>query len=566
MKSRLFFLHFFMWVLSAAIIVRLFLLQVLSFEVYKELAENQHQLYKTLVSVRGEIYVREAKSNREIPAVTNIEKNLVFAVPAEIENKDEAAASLAKILELPHREIRDKISDDNRKWVPLKKELPESKTSAVEQLKLKGVYLEPESFRFYPEKVFASQALGFFAYLENERVGRYGVEEYYQDILAGKPGSLSLEKDVAGRWITGGDRDLEPAVDGADIVLTIDRAIQFQAETVLQNTVEGYLADDGSIVVLEPRTGRILALANYPSFDPNTFNKVDNIDVYRNRAVSDAYEPGSVFKPFTMSAGLDSEAVAPDMTFEDVGYFTLDKFTIRNANNKTYGVQNMSQILEQSINTGAIFVAAKTGGERLFEYIKKFGFGHTTGITLPGESAGDLRNLERGGDIHYATASFGQGITVTPLQLAQAYGAIANGGKMMKPYIVEKINYQNGETQTNSPQESRQVISGKAANTVAAMLVNVVENGHGKRAGVPGYYVGGKTGTAQVARADGPGYDESKTVGTFAGFGPVDNPAFVIVVKITNPKIVRFAESTAAPAFGEMAKFLLNYLQIPPSR
>jgi len=565
-NSRIFLLAITIFLFTAALIARLFSLQVLSHDSFKALATSQHQLYRTLVPQRGQIFVLENKDGRIVPAVTNVEKNLVFAQPHEIENKPAAATQLSQILQMPAREILEKIDDNSRKWVILKKELPESEALAVAALKLKGIGLESESFRFYPEKVFASQLLGFYAYEGEERAGQYGIEEHYDELLAGRPGSLALEKDIRGAWITGGERQFEAAVDGVDIELTLDRAIQYQAETILKNAVEQYEADDGSMVVMDPATGKILAMANFPTFDPNLFNKVEDISVYRNRAVTDAYEPGSVFKPITMAAGLDSGSVQPDMIFEDTGFMKFDKFTIKNANDKIYGAQNMTQVLEQSINTGAIFVQQKTGKDKFLEIVKRFGFGQKTGLTIPGEAAGDMRNLEKSSDIHYATASFGQGLTTTLVQLASAYSTIANSGKMMKPYLVQKIDYKDGRVDEIQPLEIRQVISSKAAHTLGAMLVNVVENGHGKRAGVPGYYVGGKTGTAQIAKTDGPGYDEDRTIGSFIGFGPVDNPKFVIAVKITNPKAVRSAESSAAPTFGEMARYLVNYYQIPPSR
>lgn len=567
MKPRLFFLQFFFALSLAVIVTRLFSLQVLSHEFYQNLAENQHQLYKKLVPARGEIFIKEDKRGRTVPVVTNIEKDLVYAVPPEVTDKERTAVALASILELSKKEILEKISDTGRKWVAIKKELPESTSVKIRNLKQPGIYLQPETHRYYPEKEFASQVLGFYAYQEEERIGRYGIEEYFEDQLKGQAGSLVFEKDIKGRWIVGGMRKLEPATDGADIVLTIDRAIQFKAEEILKNAVSVNQADAGSLVVLEPETGKILAIANQPSFDPNNFKKVEDPRIFRNLVVSDVYEPGSVFKPITMATGLDTEAVTPDLTYEDLGSVALDDFVIRNALNKVFGTQTMTQVLEQSINTGAIFVQQKVGQEKFLEYVQKFGFGQVTGVNLAAEAAGNLDNLtKRGGAVHYATSAFGQGITVTLLQLAQAFGAIANQGKLMKPYIVDEIRYADGKVEKFNPRGQVEAISQRAAATLQAMLVSVVEKGHGKRAGIAGYYIGGKTGTAQVARADGPGYDPDKTIGTFVGFGPVENPAFVIAVRIDNPKAVRFAESTAAPTFGELARFLVNYLQIPPTR
>lgn len=530
--------------------MRLFSLQVLGHQDFRKLAENQHELRRTLIPARGEIFIDSGEATRRVPVVTNIEKNLVFAVPPEITDKQKTAGLLAPVLEMGRQDVMEKISQEERRWVPIKKQLSERESEAVQNLKLAGIYLEPETLRFYPEHEFASQVLGFYGFAGERRVGRYGLEEYFEKRLAGEPGSLFS--------ITGGIKDIKGAKNGENINLTLNRAIQFKAESILKEAVDGNQAEGGSIVVLNPKSGAVLAIANYPSFDPNEFNKVEDQAVFKNRIVTDAYEPGSVFKPITMAGALEAEVVKPNETYEDRGVVVIGKHSIKNSDGKAHGAQTMTQVLEESLNTGAVFVQDKLGPERFLETVKKFGFGAKTGITLPAESAGDIGNLRGGGDIHYATAAFGQGITATPLQIASAFAAIANGGKLMKPYLVE------GE---GGPHEASEVISARAANTLSAMLVQVVENGHGKRAGVPGYWVAGKTGTAQVARRDGgAGYDPDVTIGTFAGFAPINDPVFAAVVRVDNPKTVRFAESTAAPAFGKLAQFLLNYYQVPPSR
>ncbi|TSA45648.1 penicillin-binding protein 2 [bacterium] len=560
MNRRFFAATIFFSILIAVVILRLFFLQVIDHSFYRALAENQHQFFETLVPARGEIFVHESDSAQVIPVVTNIEKNLLYVVPQEVEDKTSLAASLSKIVDIPRAEILQKISDPAKKWVS------ESETLKIQGGKFAGVYLQPDPGRFYPEGAFASQVLGFYGFVQDQKQGRYGVEEYYQDTLAGKAGSLSQENDPRGRWISSGIRKLEPAQDGADITLTLDQAIQFQAEQHLKAGVEAHQADSGSIIIMNPKTGAILAMANYPSFDPNQFGQVQDQKVFRNNAVSDAFEPGSVFKSITMAAAIEGGAVTPDTTYEDTGQVAVDKFIIKNSDGKANGVQTMTDVLDKSLNTGAIFAMQQLGMDKFFETVKNFGFGTPTGITLPAESGGDIKNLENGGIVHYDTASFGQGITVTLMQLTQAFAAIANQGKMMKPYIVESVKYSDTKKIDTKPEEVRQVISQRTANMLGAMLVSVVEVGHGKRAGVPGYYVAGKTGTAQVAKADGAGYDPNITIGSFAGFAPVDNPAFAMAVTIRNPKGVKFAESTAAPVFGEMAKYLLNYFQIPPTR
>ena len=377
---------------------------------------------------------------------------------------------------------------------------------------------------------------------------------------------MGREKDVAGRWITLATRSLTPAQDGDDIYLTLDAAIQYKAQEVLKKTVAKHGAESGSVIVLNPKTGAVLALANYPDFDLNEYNKISDPGIYSNKSLSADYEPGSVFKPITMAAALNEGKVNPETTYEDTGSVTVDDRTIKNSDLKANGVQTMTQVLEKSLNTGMVFVESKLGHEAFRKYIKKFRFGSPLGIELPSEAKGDTDNLNRRGDIWYATGSFGQGITVTPLQLITAYTAIANEGKLMKPYVVDRIVHPDKTEEKTFPDELETVLDPKTAAKVSAMLVNVVESGHGQKAAVNGYYIAGKTGTAQVPYKDRSGYDPTKNIGSFVGFGPVDNPAFLMLVRIDHPKDVRFAESTAAPAFGEIASFILNYLQIPPSR
>ncbi|MBI3956846.1 MAG: penicillin-binding protein 2, partial [Candidatus Kerfeldbacteria bacterium] len=266
----------------------------------------------------------------------------------------------------------------------------------------------------------------------------------------------------------------------------------------------------------------------------------------------------------TLAAAIDQGLITPETTFDDSGSVQIGKYTIRNADEKKYGVQTMNQVLEQSINTGAIFTVQKLGTDRFRDYLERFGFGTKTGIPLQGENDGDISTLSKSGEIYAATASFGQGMAVTPLQLLMAYAALVNDGKLMKPRLVEAIIKPNGFRESIDPETVREVVSPDTARLMKAMMVNVVRNGHGQRAGVPGYYVGGKTGTAQIPYGDRPGYKPDEHIGTFVGFAPLTDPAFVMLTKIDVPRDVRFAESSVAPLFGDLAAFLLNYYRVPP--
>ncbi len=566
LNKRIFLLLAIVFLSVALIIFRLFNLQVVNHDYYEALASNQHDSEKTIMPRRGEIYLTSKVDEKPVLVATNVDMNLVFAVPKEIEDKKTMAEMLSTILEISAKDIQEKLETGNQNYVALKKQLTNEVSEKIKTLELKGIHLSPEYVRYYPEKNLASHVLGFFGFKGTERAGQYGTEGKFEKQLAGSKGVIGSETDVAGRWITTASRNLIPAVDGDDLYLTIDSSIQFKVQEVLKKRVENHGARAGSAVVINPKTGAIIAMANYPDFDPNEYSKVSDISVYTNRVLAADYEPGSIFKPITMAGALNEGKVTPETTYEDLGVVDFVDYKIKNSDNEAHGIQNMNQVLEKSLNTGMVFVEQQLGHELFKKYVSRFGFGKSTGFELSGEVPGNLGNLNKKGDVFFATASFGQGVTTTPIQMIQSYTAIANSGKMMKPYVVDKLVHPDGKVEQKEPEILDQVISEKTAATISAMLVNVVENGHGKKAGVPGYYIAGKTGTAQVPYKDRSGYDPNKNIGSFIGFGPVDNPAFLMLVRIDEPKDVRFAESTAAPAFGEIAAFILNYLQIPPSR
>lgn len=560
---RINFLFFVLIFIGAVIIIRLYSLQVLSYSSYKALSENQHSVFKSLVPSRGEIFLRDKDGLYSV--AVNRETRLAFAVPKEIENLDEATDFVSSTLGMDRDEVRAKMDRPNDMYEVLKHRLSEEEIAAIEERKISGIRMADESYRYYPAGELAANVVGFVGWSGDQFGGKYGIERRFEDEMRGKEGKIFQNKDASGRWITIGDRLLEPAEDGKDIVLTIDHIVQFETEKILKGAVEKYEADSGTIVVMEPETGKILAMANYPTFDPNEYAKVEDMSAFRNLAVNDAYESGSVFKTFTLAAALDSGKITPDTTYTDTGVVHEAGFSIQNSDYKAYGLQTMTQVLEYSLNTGVIFAEKLIGNKNFQDYVKRFGFGDITGIDLFGETPGKINNLDNlKSDIQFFTASFGQGITVTPIQLAVAYSAIANGGKILKPQIVEK-EIGVGKEEVFDPQEIRRAISPKAALDTVGMLVNVVKNGHGKLAAVPGYLVGGKTGTAQVASQEKKGYEEGKNIGSFAGLAPADNPKFVVVVRMDNPKAVEWAESSAAPTFGEVMKFLLEYYNIEPT-
>ncbi len=552
--------------LFAALVLRLGLLQVTSAQYYRGLAEDQHALFAKLIPLRGEIKVSDALSPESIPVATNIAAPLVYASPKEISNPANVAHVLAGILSLDEADLLLKLSNKTKVYVVIKHRLLEKEQDAIKSAGLSGIHFDTETVRYYPEHQFLSHVVGFLGYKADGGVnplGVYGLERQYDKVLAGTAGKIS--SGGANRWFFGNQADFLPAKNGNQLLLTIDKSIQLEVEQVLKKAVETNLADGGCVVVMDPKTGRILAMATDPSFDPNLYAQVKDLSVFSNLCTSGNYEPGSVFKAVTMAAGLDTGVVTPDTTYTDSGQVVVDGYTIKNSDNKAHGVQTMTQVLEQSLNTGVIFVKEKIGNSTFLDYVKKFGFGQTTGVDLP-EATGNMNNLKGAIEVNFDTASFGQGISVTPIQMLRAYAAIANGGRLPTPYVVGAEITPEGKTIETTPIFSSPVITQKTATTLSAMLVSVVENGHGKKAKVSGYYVAGKTGTAQVVKKGGGGYDPNNNIGTFVGFAPVENPKFVMLVRVNHPRTVQFAESTAAPAWGEIARFLLSYYNVPPTR
>ena len=552
-------------IIAAAIIVRLFYLQILQHEYYSAFALNTHEIYKQLHPRRGEILFQDTRTKTEYPAAVNRDFFTIFAVPKEI--PPEFAASTTEKLsqyfqwtDTDKQNITQKLLKTDDQYEPMAKKVDDVTAEKIKNEQIKGIYSSPQEYRYYPEKNISSAVLGFSRLNDagTEQIGNYGIEGYWNKALAGQKGFLLGERGALGNIIALGDSTKKNAEDGADIVLTIDRTIQLKACSVLKDGMTKYGAGGGALVLMNPKTGAILAMCNVPDYDPNKYSEVKDASTFTNSAIVESYEPGSVFKPFTMAAGIDLGLISPNTTFTDPCQREINGFTLRNAEQKCYGLQTMTQVLENSINTGVIFVAEKVGREKFEQYVKKFGFGEKTGIELSSEANGDVSSLGKNGLIYVATASYGQGIMTTPLQLATAYSAIANGGKLVKPFVISEVRYSNGKKETTEPQIVENAISERTSKLVSGMLVSVVEK-HYKAAKIPGYYVAGKTGTAQVAEKGK--YLESKTNHTFVGYAPATAPELVLVVKYENPQRA-WAESTALPVFQEIMDFTLNYYGI----
>ncbi|MDO8516221.1 MAG: penicillin-binding protein 2 [bacterium] len=521
----------------SALLFQLYDVQVAHREEYIARAESQYALSGAFT--RGAIYFTD-KNGTQLSVAVNKDFPTVYANSREIEHPRLAAEAFAPIVGKPVDTLVKIFSNASSAYYPLLKKADKATVKKVEELDVKGVAVEQIPGRFYPFSTLAAQVIGFVSPNDkddNDR-GRYGIEKYYDDELAGTSSSIKGDTIV-------------PAHPGDDITLTLDPTIQTQAELVLKNLIKTWDSDGGSIAVAEPKTGRILAMASYPSFDPNDYKHSD-IKTFMNPVIEQIYEPGSMFKAITMAAGIDAGKITPNTKFNDTGSLKVSGHTIRNWDLKAHGFVTMTNVLEQSINTGAAFAEEKTGDMVFTNYLKLFGFGEKTGIDLPGELKGNLRNLyPKAPVINFRTASFGQGVSVTPIEVLSAFGAIANGGVLMRPYVNAALE----------PQVIRRVIRPDSAKTVMDMMVSAVDKAD--IAHIEGYTLAGKTGTAQIPDFVRGGYSD-RVIDSYIGFGPTRDPQFIILVKLDEPPGAPHAAETVVPAFRELAQFILNYYNIPP--
>ena len=564
-KTRLRVIAIIVFIFGFVLVYRLFYLQVTNSQELKEAALAQQATVRSIPASRGSIYYGEAKSNQTYPLAANREFNHLFAVPSKIENPKQAFNLLWPLLEdfgMSEETLRARLEKENDIYEPLAHKLTDEELEKFRKLEIPGIAWEKETWRYYPEGDTLANVLGFVGIRDDKRTGQYGLEGFFEEELKGKDGLVEGATDIYGRVIQSADLAQTKPEVGVDLYLTVDRNIQTFACQRLKESVEKHSAASGQVIVMNPETGAILALCNEPAYNPNFYNKVEDISVYLNPAVSTAYEPGSTFKPLTMAAAIEDRQLEPETIYTDTGEVKIGKYTIRNSDSKAHGEVSMITVLQDSLNTGAIFAQQKIGNNRFRKFVEKFGFGSLTEIDLGGEVAGDISSLEKSSDVFFATASFGQGITTTPLQMLSAYASLANGGNLVKPFIVKEKRRNGSLVSVTQPEFIGEPISVRTSTIISGMLVSVVKDGQAKRAGVPGYHIAGKTGTAQVAEAGGYGED---TIQSYVGYGPVEDPVFVMLTKLDYPQVDYFAASTAAPLFGEIAEFILQYYEIPPN-
>ena len=546
-----------LWV--AAIAGRLYQLQVARYDHYAAKAERQQQRVVVLDPPRGTIYDAQG---REL--AVSVQVDSAYAVPPQIEDPEETARKIAAIVpEVDARKLARQLSQD-REFVWVARKLDPPVAAALHALDLPGLFFLPESKRYYPMRELAAQVLG---YVGTDNHGLAGLELLYDEKVAGKPGVRTVLRDARRGTVLSPGLSFAEAEPGQDLHLTLDAAIQHIVERELAKAVEERGATRGSAVFIDPATGAVLAMATYPSFDPNHFGDFPS-SRWRNRVTMDVYEPGSTFKVITAAAAVESGKVRPEDVFDcEMGGIVLLNKLIRD--HKPFGRLTFAEVLAKSSNVGVIKAALLVGDEGLYRTITGFGFGRPTGIDLPGEASGIVHPLRKWRALDKAYVSFGQGISVTPLQLAAAVAAIANEGTLLKPYMVAATG-RDGQRDRIQPRYAKPPVVGhpirpETARTLKAMLEGVVTGGTGRSAAVAGYHIGGKTGTAQIPVAGG--YSRSGYLPSFVGFAPVDRPRIVGVVAIAEPQGFAYhGGQVAAPVFGAVARQLLLYLGVRPER
>lgn len=556
-RRRLVLLFSLLAVCAVILSVRLAYWQIVRHEEMATRATKEHKTEVDIAPRRGTITDR-----RGYVLATTVSSYLVYAAPKEVRDDKQLkplADKVAPLLGLSSPAVLADLQKNRDKYyVLLKRRVTATVVEQVAALKLQGIHVQQEAMRVYPADGLAEPLLGFANF---DAVGANGVEGYYNGLIRGTAGSLVAERDSLGREIAIGYREFIAAEDGASLALTLDTAIQYAAEKKLREAIAANGAVGGTILIMHVKTGAILASASTPGYNPNRFYEIVDPSVFVNPTVSQFWEPGSIFKLITMAAGLDSGVVGPRTTHNCNGQVVVDGLPIRTWNSAAHGVETMTQVLQNSCNVGAVYVANALGSERFYDYVLRFGFGKRTGVDLQGEVVGTLhlpgeREWRR---IDQATNSFGQGMGVTPMQMIAAVAAIANNGKYMQPYLADRLE-SNGVSKSTVPKAVAQVISPQAARTLTDMLVSVV-NQPGYPAYIPGYRVAGKTGTAQVV-VNG-NYDPNLTITSYVGYAPAENPQFAILIKIDKSQKSPWAQDVAAPVFHDMAEWLLHYLRIP---
>lgn len=553
----------FIVVISLVIIGRLFVLQVIQTEAYKERAEHQYLTPTNTSFNRGSIYF--TKRDGSTVAAATVATGFKLAInPRQITDPQSVLAKLQSVITLDAEAFVQKANKKTDPYEEVAERLDRKQADAITALEIPGVSLYRQKWRLYPGEELAAKAIGFVSYKGDDLIGRYGLERQYNDVLS--RGENSFYVNFFAEIFANVQSTLfqNKSVSG-DIVSTIEPTVQAQLETIITTVEKKWGSDAVGGVVMDPFTGEIVAMAHVPTFNLNEYGKVKDISVYANPFTQDVYEMGSIIKPIVMAAALDAHVVTPETTYTDVGFVKVKDRTFYNFDKKGRGNATMQDVLNQSLNTGMVFVEQKMGKELFKEYmLNRYHIGERTGVDLPSEINGLVSSLKTPNDVNYASSSFGQGIATTPINIVRAYASLANGGKLVTPHLIKEIQQENGVTKELTYPLKDGVLNPETTTTIAKMLVTVVDKGY--KRGLPHYSVAAKTGTAQMARPDGTGYYDDRNFHSLIGYFPAYEPRFVLYLFNNFPKGASFSSQTLADPFFEMVQFLTSYYEITPDR
>lgn len=549
---------------ALVLIVRLYDIQIISGDIYSDKADRQYNKPQSDIFNRGSIYF-DQRNGLPFTAATLKPCFIIAINPKRIENPEQVFNSLSPILSLDHDDFIARASKKDDPYEEIAKKVEKVDAQVIKNLELAGVSVYEDKCRFYPGDSLASQTIGILGYKDDSLAGRYGLERYYEDTLV-REQTLGYTNFFAEIFTNFKKTIFEDEKLQGDIYTSIELQTQLYLEKKLEEVQKKWSSDLSGGIIMDPQNGEIIAMAVSPSFNPNNTSD-EKVSVFSNPLVENVYEMGSIIKPLTMASGIDSGAITPTTTYNDEGFLILNGSRISNYDGKGRGVVDMQQVLSQSLNTGVSFIVGKMGNKKFADYFRNLEMGEETGIDLPNETHGLIKNLDSSRDVEYATASFGQGIALTPIETIRALATLANKGALDHPHIVKEISYDVGLSTKTSVGESKQVFKEKTAEEVTRMLVKVVDTAllDGKLKN-PNYSVAAKTGTAQIAKEGGGGYYTDRFLHSFFGYFPAYDPKFIIFLYTVYPKNVSYASETLTESFADLTQFLINYYEIPPDR
>jgi len=562
---RIKILSFFILIFALILIAKLFLIQVIHQNSYSERADRQYVTPSSDIFERGTIFFNR-KDGQLVSAGTQTSGFKLAIKPSEIIDVENTYKKLSEKIIINYNDFLLKANKKKDPYEEITNHLSREEADVISVFNIPGVYIYKEKWRFYPGNNLASHTIGFLGYKGNELAGRYGLERQYNDVLARDKDNPYV--NFFAEVFSNINKTLfKNETKAGNIVTTIEPIVQGFLEKKLIEVKQKYDVDSIGGIIMDPQDGSIYAMGIKPDFDLNNFSKINDVSIFSNPLVENVFEFGSVVKPLVMAAALDVGVVTSETKYEDKGFVTVENKQIYNFDKKARGIVNMQEVLNQSLNTGMVFVSNKLGNENMRNYLLSYDIGKKTGIDLPNETSGLISNLQSPRNLEYANASFGQGIAMTPVEMIRALAALSNGGNLVVPHVVKNIKYDDGTQKEMVYPTSRVKISEKTSEEITRMLVTVMDKSlKSGLAKMEHYSVAIKTGTAQVAKEDGRGYYEDRHTHSFFGYFPAYNPKFIIFLYAINPKNVPFASQTWADPFLDLTKFLLHYYEVPPDR